>query len=85
MVPSSQFAVNIVGRPLFINVSISTDVFHLSFNLNKYYMTQLNHQKDKKTVTGYRGLDTKVEQSFCSDPPPDQVYWIYGSNRIPVK
>ncbi|XP_075586482.1 kin of IRRE-like protein 1 isoform X2 [Dermatophagoides farinae] len=58
MVPSSQFAVNIVGRPLFIN--------------------------DKKTVTGYRGLDTKVEQSFCSDPPPDQVYWIYGSNRIPV-
>lgn len=48
-------------------------------------MTQLNHQKDKKTVTGYRGLDTKVEQSFCSDPPPDQVYWIYGSNRIPVK
>ncbi|OTF76852.1 kin of IRRE-like protein 1-like protein [Euroglyphus maynei] len=58
MVPSSQFAVNIVGRPLFI--------------------------KDKKTVIGYRGLDTKIEQSFCSDPPPNQVYWIYGSNRIPV-
>nr|XP_027204918.1 hemicentin-2-like [Dermatophagoides pteronyssinus] len=58
MVPSSQFAVNIVGRPLFI--------------------------KDKRTVIGYRGLDTKIEQSFCSDPSPNQVYWIYGSNRIPV-
>ncbi|KPM10958.1 kin of IRRE-like protein 1-like protein [Sarcoptes scabiei] len=58
-VPSSKFAINVVGKPLFLN--------------------------EHKTVIGYRGLDTKLEQSFCSDPHPDKVYWIYGSNRMDVE
>lgn len=78
MVPSSQFAVNIVGRPLFIKVSFF--LFRLLIMYNN-----LDPRKDKRTVIGYRGLDTKIEQSFCSDPSPNQVYWIYGSNRIPVE
>lgn len=40
---------------------------------------------DKVTIFGYRGMNTRIEQSFCSDPFPSSVYWTYGSTRLVVK
>jgi len=39
----------------------------------------------KNTAYGYSGKDTDVEQAFCSDPTPSQVYWQYGSMRVDIK
>lgn len=33
---------------------------------------------------GSRTEDSEIEQVFCSDPPPTNVYWTYGSFRIDV-
>jgi len=48
------------------------------FTVNVVGKPQFLNEKD--IVLGYRNSNTRIEQEFCSDPPPTNIQWEYGGS-----